>query len=347
MFKFLVPKLVEGVISTVFFLLVFTALSISQPVFGPPVNVGVPINTSLSEYDPFLTADGQKLFFVRNAFIYYAEWGGTGWNTPVALGPHINAGASQKLSPSVSPDGQKLYYVDDSRQGFFWDIWVCTWDSSVNDWGTPVNIGQPVNTGGAEWSARLSPDGQSLYFNSEGGPRCGIYVSEWDGASWSVPVKVSVSSCAIDGYPSITADGRMLFFDRWMTATKKNVFVSLKTDSVWATPTNLLQQIGDSCFAPFIVPSGESLFFARTLGAGSFGGSDIWLAQRFQRGDLNLDGQHSITDVVFEFNKVFLNLPYPAPEEFGDMNCDFRFSIADIGLILFTVYLLRPFFCPD
>jgi hypothetical protein len=236
--------------------------------------------------------------------------------------------------------------VAGSRQGFYYDIWISTFDSSIDDWGTPVNVGAPVNTSGAEFSAHLSPDGWRLYFTSEGGSRCGIYVSEWDGANWSVPTQIPSASCAIDAYPSVTADERILFFDRYVTGTKKNIFVSVRTDSGWGNPVNLLPQIGDSSWTPFITPSGDSLFFNSNRGIGGLGGSDIWVAQRFHRGDLNLDGQQTTADVVLELNRVFLGQPYPAPEEFGDMNCDSRFSIADIGLILLTVYLLSPFFCP-
>ncbi len=331
--------------------LLFSEVAISQPVFAPPVNVGPPINTASHEGDPFLTVDGKKLYFVslrdNTLSIWSAERSDTGWAEPVKLGPQINAGLSGKWSPSVSPDGQKLYYVDDSRQGFFWDIWVCTWDSSVNDWGTPANLGPPVNTEGAEVAVRISPDGQHLYFSAVSGPRCGIYVSEWDGTSWSVPTRIPIPTpgCTIDEYPSITADGRVLFFDRYVTGTKKNIFVSVRTDSTWGAPINLLSQIGDSSARPFITSSGDSLFFNSSRGTGGFGGSDIWMTQRFQRGDLNVDGQHTIADVMLEFNKVFLNISYPAPEEFGDMNCDSRFSPADIGLLLLTVFLLSPIFC--
>ncbi len=320
-----------------------------QPVFGPAVNMGPKINSASHEIDPFLTADGKKLFFVslrdNSIDIWFAELSDTGWTNPVKLPSHINAGASGKWSPSVSPDGQKLYYVDDSRLGYYWDIWVCTWDSSANDWGTPVNIGPPVNTPGAEVAARIGPDGRHLYFYSNGFGRCGIYASEWNGASWSVPSPIPPAPNCVDEYPSITADGRWFYFDKYVGGAQKSIFVSENTGFGWSPVFDLSSQIGDSSLTPFVVPSGDSLFFGSTKGAGSLGGADIWITQRFKLGDLNLDGQHSIADVVLLLNKVFQNLPYPAPEEFGDMNCDSRFSPADLVLLLNTVFLWSPFFC--
>ncbi len=151
-----------------------------QPVFGPAVNMGPKINSASHELDPFLTSDGKKFFFSSGADIWFSEMTDTGWTQARMLGPQINYGINLQTSPSISPDGQKLYYVDASRGGFSWDIWVSTWDSSLNDWGTPQNVGWPVNTPGVEYSARIGPDGVHLYFSSSvanGENRCGLYVS--------------------------------------------------------------------------------------------------------------------------------------------------------------------------
>ncbi len=167
--------------------LLLSGITFSQPVFAPPVNLGPRINSSAHESDPFLTADGKKLFFVRGLGIWYSEWTDTGWTEATILPPPINVGASFKQSPSLSPDGQKLYYVNSSLGGYSWDIWVSTWDSLANNWGNPVNLGWPVNTPGEEFTAKIGPDGRQLYFSSISDPdsffpggRCGIYMSDWN-----------------------------------------------------------------------------------------------------------------------------------------------------------------------
>ncbi len=279
-------------VSTAAFLLLSPSLLFSQPQFQPPQNLGPKINTALHESDPFLTADGKRLFFVKDFDIWYADWNGGDWSDPVRLGSQINTGPGFERSPSVTPDGQKLFFVSDARQGFFYDIWVSTFDSSMNDWGIPVNLGWPVNTPGAELSAHLTPDGRHLYFNSESDSvdslnptgRCGIYVSEFDGSNWSIPTKVPISSCAIDQYPSITADGKWFYFDKFITGTEKSIFASESTGSGWGPLINLSSQIGDSSWTPFITPSGDSLFFNSNRGSGGFGGSDIWMSERVPTG---------------------------------------------------------------
>ncbi len=257
-----------------------------MPQFKPPVNLGPKINTSAYESDPFLTYDGKKLFFVRGFGIWFSEWTDTGWTNPLKLGPQINCCAGTQ-SPSVSPDGQKLYFVADALQGTFWDIWVCTWDSVANDWGTPVNAQAPVNSAGAEYSARIAPDGNHLYIGTENGfiqdtsnwhgCRCGIYVSQWNGSSWSNPVNVgnNINMATNAGYPSITADGLWLYF-AWQDGFFG--YVSRWTGTQWGPATYIGGKLGGAYF-PFITPSGDSLFYSSSQ-AGGFGNSDIWLAER-------------------------------------------------------------------
>lgn len=101
---------------------IWHSYSFSQPLFAPPQNLGPKINGIGGEVDPFLTADRKKLFFAAynrpggygSEDIWFAEWTDTGWTTAQILGPQINSGRREK-SPSVSPDGQKLYYIDAER----------------------------------------------------------------------------------------------------------------------------------------------------------------------------------------------------------------------------------------
>ena len=277
--KMLVPKPVKGIVSAGLFLLAFTSLSISQPVFAPPQNLGPTINTSAVESDPFWDGPRNRLYFVRDFDIWYAQWNGTSWNSPIKLGPQINSGPGIEQSPNVSPDGQKLYIVADARFGYFWDIWVSTWNSSLNDWGTPVNVGYPVNTPGVEFSAHLAPDGVSLYFDSSNDAdslfpngRYGIYASEWNGSSWSLPI-LQWDLAQAPVYPSLASDGQWLFY-----RDISDIFAVQWMGSGWGPPAyNLRQQLGGRATSPLITPSGDSLFFSGTPDLGGYGSQDIWL----------------------------------------------------------------------
>ncbi len=328
----------------------FSAVAFAQPLFGPPQNLGPKINSSSFEFDPFLTADGRRLFFVSNRptgfgqeDIYFSEWTDTGWTTAQPLGSQINSGRREK-SPSVSPDGQKLYYIDAERGGYNWDVWVSTWDSSQSDWGVPQNVGPPVNTTGVEFSVHIGPDGHHLYFSSSAVGRCGFYVSEWNGTSWSEPVQFpDPQNCNTGEYPSITADSVWFYFDHFVSDGISS-FVRHWNGLTWEPAVDLRPQIGERSTSPYIVSSGDSLLFGSS-GIGGFGFSDIFIMPRVVLGDLNLDGRLTTTDVVLELNAVFLDSTFPAPFEAADCNCDGQLRPSDVVMLLLATFTGTPFPC--
>lgn len=92
------------------------------------------------------------------------------------------------------------------------DLWIST--KTNNSWSEPTNLGAPVNTAGDENRPYLSPDGQTLWFDSmssrKGLPGPAIFRSfrQPDG-TWNEPEEM-ISQFA--GEPSLSADGRTLYF---------------------------------------------------------------------------------------------------------------------------------------
>jgi WD40 repeat protein len=336
-----------------------SGVAVTQPLFAPPQNLGPKINTSFYESDPFWDGPRSRLYFVSTRDgaedIWFSEWTDTGWTSAEKVNAQINRATFQH-SPSIAPDGQKLFYVESERGGGFWDIWVSTWDSSLNDWGTSQSLGPPVNTLGTEFSAHIGPDGRHLYFTSfifydpdpDSLTRCGVYVSEWDGNNWSKPVQFApnLNTCFYVGEsPSITADSFWFYFDNFVNDGQSN-FVSHWNGSLWEPPVDLRPQIGGRGSGPSVTASGDSLFFGgATIDLGGFGSSDIFLMPRIVLGDLNLDGQLTTTDVVLELNSVFLGDSFPAPPASADCNCDGGLSPADVVLLLNATFLGKPFPC--
>lgn len=62
-------------------------------------------------------------------------------------------------------------------------------------------------------------------------------------------------------------------------------------------------------------------------------------------GDLNGDEEITLSDVVLELNKVFLDAPVAPPEEAADVNCDDNLTPADVVLLLLRAFLGTPFPC--
>ncbi len=62
-------------------------------------------------------------------------------------------------------------------------------------------------------------------------------------------------------------------------------------------------------------------------------------------GDLNGDGQITVTDIVLEINKVFRDESFSCLEAAADVNCDGSYSPSDVVLLLNRVYLQATFPC--
>ena len=118
--------------------------------------------------NPTVTGDGLELYFAvidtpgeecrgRNADIYVTKRASRddSWSMPEQL----QAGAT---TPGISPNGLQLYYYDGPT-------FVRTRESREDDFGPPVEIGNPPNGSGnfAAWGPELSSDGTVLYFSSD------------------------------------------------------------------------------------------------------------------------------------------------------------------------------------
>ncbi len=282
-----------------FFLLAFTSLSISQPVFGPPQNLGSTINSQWYESDPFWDAPRKRLYFVRSSpmtggeDIFYSDWNDLGWwEVPIPV-IAINTGEIEH-SPSVSPDGQKLYFVTFNRPGAqnAWDVWVSAWDSSQNNWGTPVELPCPVNTPGTEFSGRIGPDGKTLYLYSTLGncsfpQQSGLLHSVFDSVNgWAIPQSLgpNINNGRGADYASVTQDSKWLYFDRdAVEGDGTSIFVSPWMETGWGPAFDLRPQIGERAGTPSVIPSGDSLFFATPL-LTSLGNRDIFVMTRISTG---------------------------------------------------------------
>ncbi len=164
----------------------------------PAEEIGPPLNSELNEGAPSVTADGRLIFFTGcnrddghgSCDIYFAERVGDRWGDPVNLGSPVNT-SLWEAQPSVSADGKTLYFSSNRKGGQGnMDIW---YSSYLGDgrWGTPVNMGGLINTGGNEMSPFIHPDNRTLYFSSDGHTGMGgydIFVTRRDDeGNWTTP----------------------------------------------------------------------------------------------------------------------------------------------------------------
>lgn len=151
--------------------------------FTKAVPLGNSINTfEHGEGSACISASGKYLFFssydrpdgMGNSDIYISRRVGDEWERANNLGPPINT-PGWEGAPSLSADGKTLFFASTRPGGYGQrDIWMSTLNSD-GTWGTPVNLGDSINTPFNDESPFIHPDGQTLYFSSEGWPGMGFY----------------------------------------------------------------------------------------------------------------------------------------------------------------------------
>ena len=165
-----------------------------------PKNLGKKINTRNWETQPSFSADGKTLYFIRGIGrgqnrqqdIWTTVLGEDGtWSTPVKLSDKINTKGAEE-SVFIHPDGKTLYFSSNGHPGMGGlDIFMSRKDEN-GEWGTPVNLGYPINTFNDENSLLVSADGNIAYFASdrEGGYG-GLDLYQFEMPESMKPIKVN------------------------------------------------------------------------------------------------------------------------------------------------------------
>lgn len=117
--------------------------------------------------------------------------------------------------PSLSKDGQKLYFISDMPGGEGeTDIYVST--KQGNTWGAPVNLGKNINTPGKEMFPYIHDDG-TLYFSSDSRNGLGgldVFVASPQGNGFDLPVNLGapINSNKDDFGYVMAEDGKSGYF---------------------------------------------------------------------------------------------------------------------------------------
>ena len=120
------------------------------------------------------SSDGKQMFFTRSPYVADGARGteimmsnraGGTWSKPQKITIFKDSTVSV-AHPAISPDGQTLYFVSDSKKGLGGkDIWKGTLTNGECKY--IENLGPDINTPGDEMFPSVSADG-TLYFSSNG-----------------------------------------------------------------------------------------------------------------------------------------------------------------------------------
>ena len=141
--------------------------------WSEPENLGENVNSGYWDSAPSLSPDNRILYFSSNrpggfggADLYMSIRQTNGkWGPAINLGNKINT-VGDEMAPYIHSDNQTLYFTSNGLPGYGeTDVYIVRKDTSGN-WGTPENLGYPINTIETEGSLAVSADGTTAYFAS-------------------------------------------------------------------------------------------------------------------------------------------------------------------------------------
>ncbi len=169
-----------------------------------------------------LSFDGDMLVFTSRKSglggfeLWYSYRNGANWSSPSNFGRPINS-ASNEGTPSLSPDGDYLYFMRCDQMTEYKGATGCKLyvaKKKFGKWGTPVELPSNINTGNSQ-NPKIMADGETLIFSSDqfgGKGGLDLYMSKKEGESWSKPVPMDfMNTDKDDQFISIPAKGRYLY----------------------------------------------------------------------------------------------------------------------------------------
>ena len=267
------------------------------------------------------------------------------WHSqPVNLGPNVNS-PFDDYAPSVTADGTKLLFTSRRPGGFgrhvrpqdhlveaSEDFWMCL--RGPQGWQPAFHLDRPINSEEPEGAASIASDGQRIYytrcFQPDGFGHCDIYVSDLHGTEWGEPQNLgpAVNTASWEAHPSISSDGRTLFFAREDSIGGFDIWESTLTDTGWSEAVRLPETV-NSPYAegsPFIHADGVTLYFASNR-PGGYGGFDLYVSRKTENGWspavnlgpwINTEGDEKYLTIPGMGNKAYFASSRPGG--FGDLD---------------------------
>lgn len=143
--------------------------------WSKPENLGRNLNSEYWESAPSLSPDKKDLYFSSSVpggyggsdiWVSHRQTYGK-WGPAQNLGPEVNT-AGNEGSPFIHADNQTLYFNSNGHPGYSdkSDLFVAR-KQVDGKWGTPENLGYPINTIDEEGSLIVAADGKTSYYASD------------------------------------------------------------------------------------------------------------------------------------------------------------------------------------
>lgn len=185
------------------------------------------VNTSQNEGAQAINADGVWLVFTAcnrrgdgsqgSCDLYWSQQKDGDWTKPVPFSSTVNS-KDWDAQPSISPDNKTIFFSSNRPGGQGGkDLWFTTRLPSGR-YTEPQNLGPEINTPGDDQAPFLHPDGQTLYFTSNGLPGMGendlYFVRRTPDGTWGKPQNLGypINTKANEGTLTVSLDGKTAYF---------------------------------------------------------------------------------------------------------------------------------------
>jgi hypothetical protein len=242
----------------------------SAEIFGPEL-----ISTEFNVRDAALSPGGNEFFYSIRGAAFHSILRFVRKDN-IWIGPEVApfSGRYSDIEPCFSPDGRRLYFVsnrplDNNGEPKDYDIWYV--EKLNEEWGNPINLGEPVNTDKNEFYPSFTNDG-TLYFCAQYEKGYGgedLYYSKFAGGEFLSPKNLgdSVNTVRDEFNSFVSADGSFIIFTSmgWGTGFGGgDLWISFrKPNKEWSKPKNLGNRVNSPAFeyCPSLTPDGRYLFF--------------------------------------------------------------------------------------
>ncbi len=227
----------------------FAFHAVNHPVDFNPVRLDSTVNSTYDEYLPVVTADEEMMVFTR------------------------------RFNNDTTPN-----------EDFFLSMKV----KDTLQWKMALDLAEPINSKENEGAICLSPDGKRMFFAAKNRPDAiggfDLFYCIKVGNDWQGPYNLGepVNSYNWDSQPSISADGKSLYFSSKRKGGHGgiDIWVSHLENNYWGEPINLGPNINTERDeqTPFIHPDNQTLYFSSNGHIG-MGDADLYVARKDTKGE--------------------------------------------------------------
>ena len=270
------------------------------PGWSKPVPLGAPVNTAGAEDSPFVTPDGEALYFFftpdlnvpaeeqlldRVTGIWLARPAGEGWGEP----EHLLLASLDELHLDGCPTVVGTWMVfcsaraSNSREV---DLYTATLRDGT--WTDVQNWGEPFSTGYDVGEMHITADGSALYYSSARPGGLGwldLWVSFRTGDGWGEPVNLGprANTAADENRPF--ANGEELWFDAQSRQGLPGPAIfraSRHPDGSWSEPEEVVSSFAGE---PSLTGDGRVLYFVHHYPSADMGRmieADLYVTERLE-----------------------------------------------------------------